>query len=53
MANAKKCDRCGKYYTEAEEGVFDQIAKAFSISFKTERTKLTEKIAELMDFCPS
>lgn len=53
MANAKKCDRCGKYYTEVEADVFDQIAKNFSNLFKTERTERTETIAELMDFCPS
>ena len=53
MANAKQCDRCGKYYTKVEEGAFCHLLKAFADDFKTERTKRTQTIVELMDFCPS
>ena len=53
MANAKKCDRCGAYYQEANPNLINTIAFAVEhIAMKPEELKCISVIEKLLDLCP-
>lgn len=54
MANAKKCDRCGKYYHECDPNPFENLAIAFErIATPPSEQKCITTIETFLDLCPS
>ena len=54
MANAKKCDRCGKYYEEREMNAFEAVAKSIEKAFTPQtEIKCIMAIEGLLDLCPA
>lgn len=54
MANAKKCDRCGKYYQEFEPNAFDSLANVIRSRVTPDGVrKQIYAIEKLLDLCPS
>lgn len=53
--DAKKCDRCGNYYIDKSESNFNVLATAFiqAIAPQLFKSKVQEKIEELIDLCPA
>ena len=58
MASAKKCDRCGDFYTEKESNVFNdattalqRLAEALSPICPT-KTREQQVIETVLDLCP-
>jgi len=54
--NAKKCDRCGAYYMEKEQGAFDFIIKDLHetvAGISGQRPRAMEMILKVVDLCPS
>lgn len=54
MANAKKCDRCGAYYQEAEPNAAQELVDNF-LKYITPQSidKQISAIEGLLDLCPS
>lgn len=54
MADAKKCDRCGKYYQEVEPNAFESLANAISRMVIPQKVlKPIYTIEKMLDLCPS
>lgn len=52
MANAKKCDRCGKYYTPYLESELEKFAASVKKAFVLDPIlSRTEEAADLWDLC--
>ena len=54
MANAKRCDRCGKFYQEVDPNGIEALANAFR-RFGTPQRVLQQiyVIEKFLDLCPS
>lgn len=48
---AKKCDRCGQFYTELEETGFDFAVRQFANMFKSQTQIKIEEFVKEFDFC--
>ena len=54
MADAKKCDRCGRYYQEVEPTALDSLAQAMSPLLVPGHVYAKRSIIEkFLDLCPS
>lgn len=53
MANAKKCDRCGKIYEERRTNVFEELVDSVCDLFQTEKQKTARLMTCMVDLCPS
>lgn len=52
MADAKKCDRCGKYYTPYLESELDKFAASVKKAFALDpNTSKMEVLANVWDLC--
>lgn len=52
MANAKMCDRCGKYYTPCPESDLDKVAASIRKAFCIEPSvSKTDVLADVWDLC--
>lgn len=52
MANAKKCDRCGKFYESYHTDVNGYSANAIFVAHETSITYKERDIRFVLDLCP-
>lgn len=54
MADAKKCDRCGGFYTEVEPNALDLVAAALRQLPDVGKLQAKQAVVEkFLDLCPS
>ena len=54
MADAKKCDRCGKYYQKAQPTALESLADSLRAIVTPQRVTAQISVIEtFLDLCPS
>lgn len=51
MATAKKCDRCGKFYTLVDESIIDSLTRNLANLTKRQSQINFELMVRNLDFC--
>ena len=52
MANAKKCDRCGRYYEERMATAIENLAEGITKLVSFPQPAIIEVIEQFVDLCP-